>query len=341
MFVNLLVLFLATSTYAGSLEIKWTNRIPGMSALHPLAQAWVGTTLDKHEIEGPVQPSTLPLGNLWNPNLGPEEFLRYKRMAIWSAASYCSADKLMDWSCGPRCEGLTSNTKVISTFTSANTDTVGFVGAWTDPVTNVQDIVVAFRGSVSARNWIENLKFAKEPTPWPLNGDNDCKVHTGFLDSYLDVQEIVRTAVSELLETNPKAKIVVTGHSLGGALSEICAADLKSYLAPDANIELVTFHAPRVGNVNFSNAMHELFPDRPSPASRRFTNRSDPLCHLPPYFLGYLHTTGEVWVTLENRTMVCNPDDAEDPNCSNSVWPDDVSNHFYIWNVFFGPDCSI
>jgi hypothetical protein len=74
---------------------------------------------------------------------------------------------------------------------------------------------------------------------------------------------------------------------------------------------------------------------------RRFTNRDDPLCHLPPHWLEFLHVSQEVWVNFESQTKACDPAVTEDPNCSNSVLlPDDIESHFYIWNVIFGVDCS-
>lgn len=42
---------------------------------------------------------------IWNPEISEAEFTKYNRMAKWSAASYCSQDSLLSWSCGPRCEG--------------------------------------------------------------------------------------------------------------------------------------------------------------------------------------------------------------------------------------------
>lgn len=53
--------------------------------------------------------------------------------------------------------------------------------------------------------------------------------------------------VEKLLKDHPNSKIVSTGHSLGGALSTICALELfKRY--GDRVTEINNFGAPRIGN---------------------------------------------------------------------------------------------
>ena len=41
------------------------------------------------------------------------------------------------------------------------------------------------------------------------------------------LQPNITHAVSELLERHPGAPLYVTGHSMGGALAQLCAMDLK------------------------------------------------------------------------------------------------------------------
>lgn len=288
-----------------------------------------------------------PWAPIWTPDLSPEDLDRYKRMAKWSAASYCSQDSLLSWSCGPRCEGSTADTHVAVYFKSSITDTVGFIAVYTDTVSMEDQIIISFRGSVSFENWIQDLRFVKEPSPWPDKENPGARVHTGFLDSYSDIATTVRSSVMVLAKRYTDARIIVTGHSLGGAVATLCAADLKFHLGWSTKIELVTFHSPRVGNLGFASFMAHIFamskvdPTVGDYMMRRFTNRDDPLCHLPPSWLEFLHISQECWVDFENKTKACDPDIVEDPNCSNSVLlPDNVESHFYIWNVIFGVDCS-
>lgn len=289
-----------------------------------------------------------PLSPIWNPIIPDDQMTRYKRMAMWSAASYCDQDSLLSWTCGPRCEGLTADTHVVFTFKSSITDTVGFIAVYTDVDLQEDQIIIAFRGSVTFQNWIENMRFVKEPSPWPNSNYPLARVHTGFLDSYADIASTIRGSVTILLKRYPDSRIVVTGHSLGGAVATLCATDLKFHLGWSTKIELVSFHSPRVGNDQFAGfishifAMDKVDPDVGDYMSRRFTNRDDPLCHLPPEWIEFMHASQEVWVNFENQTRACDPSVGEDPNCSNSVLlPADIESHFYIWNTIFGTDCSI
>lgn len=84
-------------------------------------------------------------------------------------------------------------------------------------------IVISFRGSRSVRNFIADLNFVL--VPWSIC--NGCSAHAGFLDSWKSVRSIVQGAVQGALTTYPNYKIVSTGHSLGGALATLAAADLR------------------------------------------------------------------------------------------------------------------
>lgn len=107
--------------------------------------------------------------------------------------------------------------------------------------------------------------------PWrDLPGE--ALVHSGFanaLDSVWDQQ------IMPWLAAHKGAKLWVTGHSLGAALSTLAAA-----LCPQAM--LITFGSPRVGNPNFSQAFQEQ-------RVRRFVNCCDIVTMIPPNLIGYKH----------------------------------------------------
>ena len=75
-------------------------------------------------------------------------------------------------------------------------------------------------------------------------------VHSGFLAAYGLVVSNVRNTVNNLLAKYRGAKLIITGHSLGGAIAILAGADLSMYHTVSA---IYTFGQPRVGNAAFSN----------------------------------------------------------------------------------------
>lgn len=75
-------------------------------------------------------------------------------------------------------------------------------------------------------------------------------MHKGFYLGYLSVAQQVRDNIKEHLQKYPKAKIYVTGFSLGGALATVAALDIK-YNFGHVD-EYYGFGQPRVGNKFFA-----------------------------------------------------------------------------------------
>jgi Lipase (class 3) len=84
-------------------------------------------------------------------------------------------------------------------------------------------IVLSFRGTVSIRNWLRNLGIGFVAFP----RCSGYAVHSGFYESWCAARGLVQAALANALRTYPGYSIVVTGHSLGGAIATIAAEDLR------------------------------------------------------------------------------------------------------------------
>lgn len=99
------------------------------------------------------------------------------------------------------------------------TDATGFVA-----VDNVNKLIVlSFRGTASLGNWIGNINLDFNS----FGACNGCQVHAGFLSSWQDSKDQVVKALTQAKAQNPNYSIIFTGHSLGGAISTLAAAELR------------------------------------------------------------------------------------------------------------------
>jgi len=145
----------------------------------------------------------------------------------------------------------------------------------------------------------------------PYPGLRGATVHQGFYNAYLSIARQVNLAAKSLLANCQHCHIYVTGHSLGGAIATLAAADLYS-LSPDLSV--YTFGSPRVGDLAFASYFDKIIPD-----TFRVVHNQDLVPHIPQRFLGFRHVSREVWYYQEagGSFKLCNG--GEDDACSNSV----------------------
>ncbi|KAI9819807.1 MAG: hypothetical protein M1832_003882 [Thelocarpon impressellum] len=172
------------------------------------------------------------------------------------------------------------------------TDTTGFVAV---DKTNRQ-IVMAIRGSQSVQNFVADVVFVG--VPWNLCAD--CKVHKGFWLSWLELRSDITKAVNAAIEANPGFSVVFTGHSLGGAVATIAAADIRR---AGTQVALYTYGSPRIGNAKLAEFITAQAPG----ANFRVTHRDDPVPRLPPILFQYQHVSPEFHI--KRGDDVVNPAD--------------------------------
>ncbi|KAI3407290.1 Lipase_3 domain-containing protein, partial [Psidium guajava] len=134
-----------------------------------------------------------------------------------------------------------------------------------------RDIVIAYRGTATCLEWLENLRATLSHIPASCPSDAGTPdapmVESGFQSLYtsraptsLSLQEMVREEISRLLRSygDEPLSLTITGHSLGAALATLTAYDVKTVFGSAApHVTVVSFGGPRVGNRSFRCCLEE------------------------------------------------------------------------------------
>jgi triacylglycerol lipase len=172
------------------------------------------------------------------------------------------------------------------------TDTQGFVAQ------NGEMIIVAFRGTQPNQriDWLSDFEALHETWAHPTG-----KVHKGFYEALRAVwghpvngREILP---GRLLDRGDRT-VWITGHSLGGALAEVCAA--QAYFACHIPVQGVyTFGQPRVGDDAFARLVHAALGDR----IFRFINNHDIVPRVPFFGMGFRHYGTELFFDANQKQV--------------------------------------
>lgn len=239
-----------------------------------------------------------------------------------SQSSYCLS-KIDTWDCQ-----TCSSQNIYETKIEKNSELVLF-GYNND----YECIFVGFRGSSNIQNWISNIQIS-QIQPY---ADKEISIDKGFYHLYDNLKSEIMTTLSLMTSKYSTKQLLITGHSLGGALSTIFAFDLK-YNDYDYDINsIITFGSPRVGNAYFSNYFYSF-----NLYSKRVTHHNDIVPHVPEEFLKYQHIYNEVWYNENNsQYTICHDESNEDPFCSNSCAPTkctSTTDHLNYLNISMGND---
>ena len=314
---------------------------------------------------------SFPGVNTSNELLDPNDEYFYREFEAAEAIRFASASYCVRWEeKGSRClknwnchasKGTSPLTHVKS-FLYKPTNTAGYVGY----SESNNRIIVAFAGTemLSLKNWITNLSVFTVP----YEGCADCRVHSGFKNTYLEVRWQVLGLVYEISRLFPTAKLSITGHSLGGALATHMILDLsinQFYEIPNASgqsmiisqnpdyetpetlalsqtllstglLKKITYPVlgPQYtfGAPRLGNAKFSEFFRTNIGATGvfRLTHYRDPVPHVPPLAFLFTHPTREIFYSKNGQTYdVCSISDGEDYACSNQfVFTLNVTDHF-------------
>eukprot|EP00978_Attheya_sp_CCMP212_P004004 scaffold8538_cov54-Attheya_sp.AAC.2 len=128
-------------------------------------------------------------------------------------------------------------------------------------------------------------------------------LHFGFWSSYSRLRKQLHSAIYEELVSNP-GRLLVCGHSLGGAQATACAYDMTRWIIPSVRKSLLlnqgraaaekislccyTYGSPRLGGSHFRAAFNKAVPEM-----QRIICDGDVVTAVPPKWLGFLHVGDE------------------------------------------------
>jgi hypothetical protein len=126
--------------------------------------------------------------------------------------------------------------------------------------------LISFRGTESIGDWLADLNARSHVRPFGA-------IHRGFYHAFQDVRSQLQFA----LENLGGLPLLLTGHSLGGALATVAAAEWQGRYEIQG---VYTYGQPRCGNNKFNAFMNKHFGD----SFHRFVNDDDIVTRVPPGF---------------------------------------------------------
>lgn len=245
------------------------------------------------------------------------------RNVYFAYGAYCDSSAIADWTC-KWCAYIPGFevSKVI--------DTDG-LQAFVGYDTQESQIVISFRGSTDLIDWLDDLDAVMTPYPGVSGGE----VHEGFYDAWLELANDVMAPAEALIKKYHHATLLITGHSLGAALAQLCALNASTYARSvgfTGSVVTYTYGSPRWGNLAMADYFATLVD-----VNWRMVNMHDVVPTVPPESDGFHHTWVEIWYTSDSPLVytVCD-NSGEDPNCSYIV----TSVEDHLWYMDLYESCS-
>ncbi|KAI8354197.1 lipase [Blakeslea trispora] len=249
------------------------------------------------------------------------QIAQFKKYAGIASAAYCDAvTGSKNWSC-TACGSSAPGGVVVAGF-NVGADTVGFVMRSDADKT----IYLGFRGSKTASNWVTNLNTVLTD----YTAVSGTKVHQGFYNAAKSAINSYFPVIQSQLNSYPSYKVVVTGHSLGGALATFAGMELfqrEKRLGP-SNLSIYTIGQPRVGNPAFA-----YYVQGTGITVSRSVNLRDIVPHVPPANFGFLHPGYEAWTKDGGSVQLCT-NTVESDKCSNTIVPfTNINDHLTYYGI--------
>lgn len=171
------------------------------------------------------------------------------------------------------------------------------------------NIWIVFRGTLSSSEWVEDLTYQQESMfseqaveqvelKLMKNAKGDSpSIHQGFVNVYMNFRDQLLNSIKKL-DPNRTKTIVVTGHSLGAAISTLVGVDLaqNGY----NNVLVYNFASPRIGNQTLADMIDKEL----KVPVYRFVNLSDMIPNMPPSVAPNLKDTSNPYMYVHCGQLI-------------------------------------
>lgn len=202
------------------------------------------------------------------------------------SAIRCDMAELKAWTC-PHC---VDEAKVLATGGLDGITPLWYVAS------NNSHIVVSLAGTNTRRldSINTNLQFLSLyplPEHFPDTWQDGVRLHAGYYNAFMLIEPAISAAIASEIDKTATKEIVVTGHSLGGAIGSILATYLM--LKYPKRVTGRFFAPPRQGNGAWADYVDRIGNGR----IQHMNNYNDIVPHLPPRVLDYRHYGHEIYIT--------------------------------------------
>jgi len=213
-------------------------------------------------------------------------------------------------------------------------DTQGFIAH------NERDVVLSYRGTVSATDALTDILAGHVPfrplgdkdrgsasifsscfATTPAGADDLGRAHRGFYDAFMSSLPDIEQVLIPLFSGPEPRRLILAGHSLGGAIATGALAYLLKRLdlaASQHRLLFVTIGQPRFGDERFRawvDAEIQSLRALGRCDAARFVHDNDGVPMVPPERFGYRHV-GELHVLTEMGDLLVNPGHLENSSAA-------------------------
>ncbi|KAI0034463.1 lipase class 3 family protein [Vararia minispora EC-137] len=248
------------------------------------------------------------------PILTQDQIATFRPYTLFASAAYCNPSITGTWTCGANCD---ANPGFQPTASGGNDGTVQYWYVGYDPT--LDKVIVAHQGTDSDNltadlTDVEITMDPLDPTLFP-GLSSTVHVHTGFRDAHARTATTILSEVQTALSQHSTQEVVITGHSLGAALSLLDAIYLSLHLPSNIKISTIGYGLPRVGDAAFANYV-DAHVDL-----THITNKHDPFPILPFQFLGFRQPSNEVHIDQNNNWVQCPGQENDSTECIDGAVP--------------------